>query len=100
MYIYIYYTYLSFHSKAHACECPELEFGLYKILFYFWAFVHESIQFFPHAPFVQAAHPTPSSPTRLRNIMFPPDPSFCNIYNTILAMAISCKGQVAVHLSG
>jgi len=39
-------------------------------------------------------HPTQSSPKRLRNTRFPPrPPRYCNIYHTILAMVILCKGQ-------
>jgi len=72
------------------------KFGLYKILFCFWAFVHESILFFAHPPFVWAPHPTPSSPALLRNIPFRPDLRHCNINHTILAIAISCKGQAAI----
>jgi len=51
------------------------------------------------APTLCVGTPTPrSSPTLLRNIMFPPDPPrYGNyIYQTILAMTISCKGQVSM----
>jgi len=36
------------------CELSQV--GLYKILFCFWACVHESILFFAHPPFVSAPH--------------------------------------------
>ena len=41
-------------------------------------------------------HPTPppSSPTLLRNTMFPPTLRYCNIYHTLLVMAISCAEGV------
>ena len=39
-----------------------------------WAVVHESRLFFEYAPSDWAPHPTPSSRTLLRNIMFAPDP--------------------------
>jgi len=56
--------------------------------------VHEPINILCKHPSVWASHFPPSSPTRLRNILFPPEPLYCNIYRTILRMAISCKGQV------
>ena len=67
--------------------------GLYKILFYFEAFVHTSMIFCANTSFVWAPHPPPLSPTRLLNILFLPNPLHLNIYNTIFVMAITCKGQ-------
>ena len=52
-------------------SCGALWFGLYKILFYVEAYVHESVIFFANTSFVWAPHSLPSSHTRLRNI-FPP----------------------------
>jgi len=63
--------------------------------FYFEAFVHTPIIVCVNTPFVWAPHPPPLSPTRLRNILFPPDPVRCNVCHTILVMSISCKGQAA-----
>jgi len=38
--------------EALARALSEVRFGLYKILFCFWACVHESILFFAHPPFI------------------------------------------------
>ena len=67
-------------------------FGVYKILLYFEAYVHESIIFYcPH-------------PTRIAHTIAlllhgycaiydsPPTPLVYAIQHTILVMAISCKG--------
>ena len=53
---------------------PAAGFSHYKIFFYSTVFVHESTIFFSNIPLF--GHPTPplSSPTLLRNILFPPDP--------------------------
>jgi len=47
--------------------------GLHKILFYFGAYVHESMIFFANTTFVWAPHFPPSSHTLLRNVLFPLD---------------------------
>jgi len=36
----------------------EVRVGLYKILFCFWAFVHELILFYAHPSFVYVPHPS------------------------------------------
>ena len=51
----------------------ELPVGLYKILFYFEACVHESIILFANNAFVWAPRFPPLSHTLLRNILFPLD---------------------------
>jgi len=48
--------------------------GLYKILFCFWACVHESILLFAHPPFVSATHLPRHRPHYLHNPMCSPDP--------------------------
>jgi len=59
--------------------------GLYKILFYGEAYVHESVRFFANTTFVWGPHSPSSSHTRLRNILFPlAPPLYCDIYHTLL----------------
>jgi len=70
-------------------------FGLYKILFYFEAFVHESIILLL---------PTPTCIARTIAMLFhvycaiydatPPTPPVYATHHTILVMAISCEGQI------
>ena len=68
-------------------------FGVYKILFYFEAYVHESIMVYsathPHCP-----HCCTTVARPLRNIRPPsPTPLLYAMHHTTWAMAISCKGQ-------
>jgi len=63
---------------------------------YFESFVHASIILCANTPFVWASHPAPLSPTLLRNIWIPPNPLCCNVYHTLLVIAISWKGQYAL----
>ena len=82
------------HRCFHRCD---LAYTRYSFELCFWAFVHESVPFSAHPPFLEAHHPTPSSPTVLRSIMFPTDtPLLQFIPHTIWAVAISCKGQGAI----
>jgi len=68
--------------------------GLYKILFYFEAHVHESIIFYCSLP-TRIAH---TIALRLHDYcaMYdaPPTPPLYVIHHTMLVMAISCKGQL------
>jgi len=75
------------------------EIGLYKILFYFEAFVHESMI---------CLWPPPTCIARTIAIRLhvyraiydaPPTPLLYTIYHTILTMAISCKGQAKERLT-
>ena len=61
------------------------------------AFVQESILLYANTPLFDLSPPTPppSSPTRLRYLVFPPTILCCITCHTILVMAISCKGQPA-----
>jgi len=52
-----------------------MQFDLYKILFDFEAYAHESTIVLANTTFVWAPHSPPSSHTLLRNILFPLDPS-------------------------
>jgi len=55
---------------------------------------HTSTLFFANTSFVWAPHPPPLSPALLHNILFPPDPLYCNIHHTILVTAVSCEGHL------
>jgi len=66
--------------------------------FYFEAFAHTSITLFANTSFDWAPHPPPLSPTLLRNTLSAPDRLDCNIYHTVLLMAISCKGKAPLAL--
>ena len=59
--------------RARAEAASEL--GLYKILFCCKDVVHESMIFCANTPFGWAPHLIPLPPTRLRDILFPPDTS-------------------------
>jgi len=83
-------SYISAPLMYHASPLP---LGPYTIFFYRKDFVRESMPFCVNLPCGWASHDPPSSLTRLHRIFFPPDPHYCNIYHTILVMAISCKGQ-------
>ena len=50
--------------------------GFYTILFYFEAYVHESMLFFANTTFVWAPRFPPASHTLLRNVLFPLDLPF------------------------
>ena len=63
--------------------------GLYKILFYFEAYVHESMIFFANTTFIWALHHTHYCAI----YCCPSTPRYCNIYRTLLSKTISCKGQ-------
>ena len=62
-----------------------IEVGIYKILFYFEAYVHESIIFFANTTFVWAPHSPPSPRSLLRNILFPRIPHLLQyiLYNIV-----------------
>jgi len=74
---------------------PEFHLALYKILFYFEAFVHESIiRLLP--PPTCIAH-TIAILLHIYCAIYDalPTPLLYAIHHTILVMAISCKGQVS-----
>jgi len=54
-------------------QVSESLLGLYNILVWFEACVQQSILLIANTPSVWAPHSPPSSPTRLRNTVFPPD---------------------------
>ena len=84
---------LAEHRLVWTPHTPRL--GLYKILFYFEAFVYESII---------RVLPPPTCIARTIAMLLhvycarydaPPTPLFYAIHHTILVMAISCKGQAS-----
>jgi len=77
------------HLPGHSIQF-HLSLGLYKIVFYFKPYLHESMIFFANTTFVWAPHFPPSSHTPLRSIVVP---LYFNVYHTILLMTISCKCQ-------
>ena len=70
-------------ARRAGCGLRLLGLGLYKILFYYEACVHESMLFFANSTFVWAPHFPPSSHTLLRNLCFPSTTLYCNICHTI-----------------
>jgi len=60
----------------------RLKVGLYKILFGFWAFMHEPLLFFAHPPFVQADHPHPVIAHTIAQYNVPPRPPVIATYTT------------------
>jgi len=74
-------------------RCGETRVGLYTILFCLWVCVHESILFSAHLPFVQAPNPSVIAHTITQCNVSPRPRRYCNIYHTILAVTILCKGQ-------
>ena len=66
------------------------QFGLYKILFHFEAFVHEPVPFIARAH-MHCPHYCNTIARPLRNIP-PPTPLLYVIHQTTLVMSISCKG--------
>ena len=84
------------HTEQSFTAYSELSFGLYKISFYFEAFVHEStILSFPAPTCI--AHP---GAILLHDYwaVYDPPPTFClyAIHYTILVITISCKRQTLV----
>ena len=83
------------HWLREAGQGPlhSLRVSLYKPFVYIEAFVHEAILFFASTPLFR--HPTPRMhhPHYAQYVAPPPSSLYCNMYHTILAMAISCKGQ-------
>jgi len=69
-----------------------LQVALYKILF-MSRLMYTNMYYTLQTPplFGQPPHRS-SSPTLLRNRLYPPTPLYCNICHMILEMAISCKG--------
>jgi len=65
-----------------------------KILFYFKALLWESIILLLALPHLQSLPYCNTIGRPFRNIRPPPTPLSYAIHHTILAMAISCKGQV------
>jgi len=57
---------------------------MYKILFYFEAYVHESILFFANSLCVSVPPPPPFISHTTAQHSVPLDPLYCNIYHTIL----------------
>jgi len=75
------------------CSSASLGFGLYKILFYFEAFVHESI-IMVCPTHLHSPHYCNTIARLLPNIRRPPPTALgYAIYHAILVMAIACKGQ-------
>jgi len=58
----------------HRTSTTVFRLGLYKILFYFEAYLHESMILFAKTTFGWALHCPPSSHTLFRNVVFPRDP--------------------------
>jgi len=101
MYIYIHiYTEIyrrglgiAQHTNSKPRNCSAVSFGLYKIFFYFEAFVHESTILSFHAP-TCIAHPGAILFHDCWAVYDPPPTSrLYIIHRTILVITISCKGQ-------
>ena len=98
MYIFIYIlcrwsAYMRCRNVLYIDSRGGSQPGLYKMLFCLWACVHESILFSAHPPLVEAPDLPIIAHTIAQYHVSPPTPRYCNIYHTILAMTISCKGQ-------
>jgi len=82
------------HSQENSAT---VHFGLYKILHYFEAFEHESIILLSPPPTCIG----PTIATRVHDYCAIydalPTPLLYAIHHTILVIAISCKGQRALH---
>jgi len=78
MYIYIYiHTYIYIYIyRVNPC----LQVGLYNILFYIEAYVHESMTFFANTPFVWAPHASPFIAHTIAQYIVSPRPPFFAIY--------------------
>jgi len=88
-------------SKRISCQgqvrtghfARAIEVGLYKILFCFGPLCTNQYYSLPNHPLFRQPTLPPSSSTLLRSLRSLPPPHYRNIYYTILAMVISCKGQ-------
>jgi len=72
-----------------------LQVGIYKIFFHFEAFVHESILLVLPPPLALLTPLQYYCTDIAQNTTLPPTPLLYAIHHTILAIAISCKGQPA-----
>ena len=87
------HTHARTHTHTHTYTLCALWVGLYKILFYTKAFVHESIILLLPPPTCIAC--TIAILLHIYCAIYdaPPTPLLYAIHYTILATAISCKGQ-------
>jgi len=89
-------------TGAQVCY-ERVRFGLYKILFYFEAHVHESILFDCSLPTHIAHTITQCGRTTIARYTThdaPPTPLLYAIHHAVLIVAISCKGQGTVRRMG